>query len=118
MHLQNKDRAKDHVLALKNKNGSYGIVKHWMEIHPEMEEHPKFSFNQIGRHKFALERKIWGAIYIEKENPQISMNSKAEFGRNFIPKLIVDPEIEQTQARPQDTPMKGIQKFHFKSILS
>ena len=62
------DRAKDHVLALKNKNGSYGIVKHWMEIHPEMEEHPKFSFNQIGRHKSTLERQIWEAIYIEREN--------------------------------------------------
>ena len=57
-----------------------------MEIHPEMEEHPKFSFNQIGRHKSALERQIWEAIYIEKENPQITMISKAEFGRNFIPR--------------------------------
>ena len=84
-----------------------------------MEEHQKFSFNQIGRHKSALKGQIWEAIYIEKENPQISMNSKAEFGRNFIPKLIVDPEIEQTQARPQRRSQeKEFRRFHFKSILS
>ena len=89
------------MLALKNKNTSYDVVKHWVETHPEMENHPKYSFHQIGKHKRALECQIWEAIYIEQEDCQITMNSKAEFGRNFIPKLELDPELDNTNC-PQE----------------
>ena len=77
-----------------------------MEIHPEMKNHPKYSYHQIGRHKSALEHQILEAIYIEKEDCQITMNSKSEFGRNFIPKLIVDPEEKEFEPKTQDAQKK------------
>merc|ERR1712081_99068 len=89
-----------------NHNGSHGVVKHWMEIHPERKNQPKYSYHQIGMHKSALERQNWEALYIEKEDCQITMNSKSEFGRNFIPKLIVDPEEREFEPRTQDTQNK------------
>ena len=95
------DRAKDHTNALKAKNSKYGIVKHWMECHPLMEEPPKFSFNLIKSHKSAMDRQIFEALAIEAEDCQISMNNKAEFGRNFIPRMINNPDTSPWEEGPK-----------------
>ena len=76
------DRAKDHIDALRTKNTSYGIVKHWMECHSQMEEPPNFSFHLMRRHRSAMDRQIFEAFAIEKEVNDITMNNKAEFGHN------------------------------------
>ena len=86
------DRAKEHVNALKNKDAKYGIVKHWMEQHRDKDDPPEFSFNQIRTHKSAIDRQIWEALLIEREKCSLTMNSKAEWGRNRIPRLVNDPE--------------------------
>ena len=60
----------------------------------------------LGKHRTALERQILEAIMIEEDKPQIMMNNKAEFGRNFIPRLMVEPETDALPPNAKGTPPK------------
>ena len=44
------DRAKEHTKALKDKDTSYGIMKHWVEEHPELTEPPNYKFQVTQTH--------------------------------------------------------------------
>ena len=66
----------------------------------------------IKRHKTTLERQIWEAIFIENENCEVTMNSKAEWGRNKIPRLINDPEeTKYTDKNSQDQLKLGKKRY-------
>ena len=73
-----------------------------------MEDPPKFSFHLMRRHRSAMDRQIFEALAIEKEVNDITMNNKAEFGRNFIPRMILDPDTSawETQKSTQESSQK------------
>ena len=72
-----------------------------MECHADMEDPPEYSFHLLRRHKFAMDRQISEALAIEREENQISMNNKAEFGRNFIPRMMLDPDTSAWEDAPK-----------------
>ena len=55
----------------------------------------------------SLERQIFEAITIDEAPPEVRLNSKAEWGCNRIPRLVIDPESQrpgQDQPRGQEPP--------------
>ena len=50
------DRSRDHSEALRTRNSTYAIVKHWEEDHGDMDDPPNFSFHLVGIYKSSLER--------------------------------------------------------------
>ena len=81
------DRALDHKRALLSQNSTYGVVRHWMDHHPNMKDPPTYSFKLLKRHQSCLERQIHEALAIENMTPDFTMNEKSEWGRNKIPRL-------------------------------
>ena len=97
------DRSQEHLADLRSRSDSNSLVKHWNEIHGNMDAPPKYQFQVLKKCKTSLERQIWEAIFIENENCEVTMNSKAEWGRNKIPRLINDPEeTKYTDKNSQD----------------
>ena len=76
------DRAKEHTKALKDKDTSYGIMKHWVEEHPELTEPPNYKFQVTQTQQTSLNRQIWEALNIEGADPATLLNTKTEWGKN------------------------------------
>ena len=51
------DRARDHEKALKAKNTTYGVVRHWQECHSDMLDPPKYSYKFLKKHRTYLKGK-------------------------------------------------------------
>ena len=83
------DRAREHFTALKNKNKTYSVVKHWVDHHPDLKSPPQFSYHLIGKHMSAVERQIKECLIIEKESRLVDnlFNGKGELGMNVVPRL-------------------------------
>ena len=88
------DRALNHRQALKNKDSSYGIVRHWKDVHPNLDEPPRYNFTQLKRHKTCLERQIFEALAIEGAECQTLINGKAA--------KLPDEEFTNCQSQSQD----------------
>ena len=58
------DRSSEHEAALRSKNQTYAVVKHWEEVHPQMRTPPKYNYQVIKSHKSAFERQVWDAVLI------------------------------------------------------
>ena len=111
------DRALNHRQALKNKDSSYGIVRHWKDVHPNLDEPPRYNFTQLKRHKTCLERQIFEALAIEGADCQTLMNGKGEWGRNLIPRLQNLPDDEFTNCQSQSQDKKGGQTTSKRNAL-
>ena len=92
-HRSAWDRSEDHRNAIRTQNEEYAIVKHWKNDHQN--EKPNFQFEVVKAFRSSLERQINEAILIELEDNNNLLNSKAEWGSNRIPRLILDPEAAQ-----------------------
>ena len=69
------------------------MIKHQKLAH--MGEEPKFLFKVISTHKTALQRQIKEAVRIRRRGGAANiLNSRSEFNRCHIPKLIVEQEEE------------------------
>ena len=81
------DRSSEHEAALRSKNQTYAVVKHWEEVHPQMRTPPKYNYQVIKSHKSAFERQVWEAVLINHEEADMVMNGKGEWGMNLVPVL-------------------------------
>ena len=69
------------------------MVKHQSIKHPG--EQPRFLFKVISHHRSALNRQVREAVLIRRRGGEGSLlNSKAEFNRCHIPRLVVEEEEE------------------------
>ena len=105
------DRYREYRRSLDTKTGASCVLKHWEEHHPDLQEPPKFTFSVTHRCKTASERQIREALEIENFKGEITMNGKAEWGRNFVPRRVVfhqeeiwspDEEREEEQRRSEE----------------
>ena len=71
------DRASEYQNALREKDESYGVVKHWLEEHNQSQEPPRYEFKVMRSHKTSLNRQIWEALAIEGADPSTLLNTKA-----------------------------------------
>ena len=58
------DRAQDHYKALLEQDQKYGVVKHWMEAHGELEEPPPYEFKLTKTNQASAHRQISDALDI------------------------------------------------------
>ena len=57
------DRSKEHEAALRSRNQTYAVVKHWEEVHPKLTSPPKYSYTFLKTHKTAFDRQVWEGDY-------------------------------------------------------
>ena len=91
---------------MTTRDESYAVVKHWETDHFQQAQ-PKFTFEVVRSFRSSLERQIFEAITIDEAPPEVRLNSKAEWGCNRIPRLVIDPESQrpgQEQQGGQDPP--------------
>ena len=101
----------EHVLSAKNVEVENFITKHWATKHRNLEEFPKMSFKVVRQCKDALTRQISEAVWIEN---CANMNSKAEWGRNSLSRLVVDKapwEIDEDGGKKDGAEEKELQAF-------
>ena len=72
-----------------------------MECHPLMKEPPNLSFHLIRSHKSATDRQTFEALAIDAEVSHISFKNKTEFGKNFIPRMINNPDTPACEEGPK-----------------
>ena len=90
------DRAQNHWTALETSNTSYAVVKHQINDHPNSSNH-NFKFKVHESYQNSLERQIKEAILIDKEDPAVKLNSKAEWGLNSIPRVTIVQDIPEAK---------------------
>ena len=76
----------EHFSKLDAHNKDSALFKHWQIFHQEMEEPPGYAVKVLSSHGSATERQITEALLIEKGDYHNILNSKAEWGRNSIPR--------------------------------
>ena len=77
-HRSGWDRSADHAAALRSKDESYAIVKHWINDHPEGQ--PDYKFEVMRSFRSSLERQVMELIHIDEGKPEVRLNSKSEWG--------------------------------------
>ena len=81
------ERAVEHVKGANDLDVENFITKHWALRHSELNCCPRMRFRVVKQCRDALTRQVSEAIIIED---RANLNSKAEWGRNRIARLIVD----------------------------
>ena len=81
------DRSGEHLAALKARNETNALAKHWIHNHPEMDTPPSFKFEVLEKCRSSLQRQIMEAIHIQNTDCDLLLNSRGEWGINIIPQL-------------------------------
>ena len=93
-----QERAVEHWSAARKKDGTSQMFKHQTLVHGG--EEPAFVFKVVSYHRTALNRQIKEAVRIRRRGEASSiLNSKAEFNRCYIPRLVVEQEDEGAKER-------------------
>ena len=67
------------------------MIKHWLTNHQDLENPPKFKIKVVGKFQDSFTRQVSEAVRIELRGEHI-LNSKSEFSRCKIPRLVIDQE--------------------------
>ena len=89
-----KERADEHWQAFRTGDEGSHILKHQTLNHQNKE--PQFIMMVSSFHKSALERQVGEAVRIRRRGGQGAvLNSKSEFNRCRIPRLVVEEQDEE-----------------------
>ena len=95
------ERSKEHWSDWRSKSDSSHMWKHQMEEHRG--EEPKFYMRVVDTFKTALSRQIAEAVRIRRRGGAGSiLNSKAEFNRCRIPRLVVEEQDTKQQEEEEE----------------
>ena len=81
------ERALEHVAGANKIDIDNFITKHWATKHSDLTVKPRMKFSVIKKCKDALSRQVSEAVWIENHS---NLNSKSEWGRNSLTRLMVD----------------------------
>jgi hypothetical protein len=84
------ERVGEHYSGLDALRKDSHMVKHWFTSHPALDVAPPFRFEVIGRFKDCLTRQLKEAVMLQ--SIPNSLNSKGEFGRCEIPRLVIEED--------------------------
>ena len=91
-----QERATEHWGAARRGDDDSHMVKHQSLAHKG--EQPTFLFKVVSTHRTALSRQIREAVRIRRRGGAGSiLNSRAEFNRCYIPRLVVAEEDEEQE---------------------
>ena len=85
------ERANEHRFDMLAKKDDSHVVKHWLSSHQELNSPPKFRIKVIGKYQDAMTRQIAEAVIIDLRGEYV-LNSKSEYSRCRIPRLVIDQE--------------------------
>ena len=88
------DRSLEHEASLRRQEEGSPLFKHWQTDHPEMKTPPEYEFKLRGRHFSPTERQLKEALQIQFSEADRVLNSKTEFGRNWV-------IFQAAEARPE-----------------
>ena len=88
------DRQREHQKALTTNNPTYATVNHQNEDHQGQE--PSFIFKLDRGHRSTIGRQISEALLIQTEPRDKILNTKSEWGFNFLPQQITTTRDENT----------------------
>ena len=69
-------------------------MKHWVMDHPDLPDPPRFKMKIISSYRDPLTRQVSEAVRIEMRGGN-TLNSKTEYNRCRIPRLVIDQEVWQ-----------------------
>ena len=91
-----QERAGEHWGAARRGEDESHMVRHQKQVHPGAP--PQFYFKVISTHRTALSRQVKEAIRIKKRGGAGGvLNSKSEFNRCYIPRMVVEEEEESSK---------------------
>jgi hypothetical protein len=93
------ERSLEHMNDAKKKTEDSHIWKHWAEHHPN-ESMPRFSFKVIRTFQDCLTRQVAESVRIDRRGGCV-LNSKTEFSRCKITRLVVDTSEWQEEGRTE-----------------
>ena len=93
-----QERASEHWGAARRGEEESHMVRHQKLVHPGAP--PQFHFKVVSSHRTALNRQIREAVRIRRRGGSGSiLNSKSEFNRCHIPRLVVEEEDEEKRKK-------------------
>ena len=106
-----QERIVEHWSSYRRKDEGSHIRKHQDQHHPGQE--PRFIVKSVSYHRSALSRQVREAVRIRRRGGESSiLNSKSEFNRSYIPRLVVDKdgeeEIEKARLKDKDRLMREL----------
>ena len=99
------ERAKEHQHDRETQAEDSHQMKHWILDHPDLNTPPKFKFKIIQSFMDPLSRQLAEAVRIEKGGLEI-LNSKSEFSRCRIPRLVINLEEWRLKSKDKDAVVK------------
>ena len=75
-------------------------MKHWVLDHPNLPDPPKFKMKIISSYREPLTCQVGEAVRIEMSGGN-TLNSKTEYNRCRIPRLIIDQEVWQVMKKKE-----------------
>ena len=93
-----QDSAMKHCGAAKRNDGTSHMIKHQSLVHSL--EQPEFMFKVVSYHRTALNIQVRKTVRICRRGGASSiLNSKLEFNRCYIPRLVIEKEEEEAKVR-------------------
>ena len=94
-----QERALEHLGAARRKQDDSHMHKHQLLEHGGEPE--RFMFKIVSKHRTALNRQVREAVRIRRRGGADGgvLNSKSEFNRSHIPRLVVEVEEEEKKTR-------------------
>ena len=94
------ERAKEHQADEEGRKEDSHRIKHWLSSHQELKSPPKFRVEVVASYRDAMTRQIAEAVRIDLRGENV-LNSKSEYSRCKIPRLVIDQEDWKTYKKKE-----------------
>ena len=94
------ERAKEHHEDEESRKEDSHRMKHWVLDHPSLLDPPRFKIKVVSSYRDPLNRQVGEAVRIEMRGGN-TLNSKTEYNRCRIPRLVIDQEVWQIMRKKQ-----------------
>ena len=92
------DRSNEHYKDAEDIQEKSNMAKHWLNVHPELNDLPTFSFHITGQFKYCISRQVTEAIQIMHSKDDL-LNSKSEYSFNTISRITLEENELDTKKR-------------------
>ena len=94
------ERAKEHHEDEESRKEDSHRMKHWVLDHPSLLDPPRFKIKVVSSYRDPLTRQVGEAVRIEMRGGN-TLNSKTEYNRCRIPRLVIDQEVWQIMRKKE-----------------
>jgi hypothetical protein len=92
------------------------IIKHWVNVHPDLDSQPPIKFKIVSQHKDCLSRQVAEAIGILHSQDEL-LNSKSEYMKNCLTRVpVAEREGEKGKKRIKKLECQKIEAFRLEKL--